>query len=241
MERVCPFLALGEDHRTAVAGYDADHVCRALEPAASLDRSRQLQLCLTEEHRTCERFGAIEKERRVSAATQWPPAPDAVIGSTRLVIEPDPSWREIGAGAVARRGGRRLAVGGAAAVIGVVAVASGATGGIGRWLGSDGPSAEPSQASVPASPRSPVAPSFQGEPPSLAPTSAPTQAATPAPTAAPTAVPPTAAPTPQTYVVQAGDTLGAIATRFGTTVAAIQAANGLPNTVINIGQVLVIP
>jgi membrane-bound lytic murein transglycosylase D len=54
-------------------------------------------------------------------------------------------------------------------------------------------------------------------------------------------VPPTAAPTPQTYVVQAGDTLGAIATRFGTTVAAIQAANGLPNTVINIGQVLVIP
>jgi N-acetylmuramoyl-L-alanine amidase len=43
-------------------------------------------------------------------------------------------------------------------------------------------------------------------------------------------------------VVQEGDTLSAIANRFRTTVAAIQAANGLgENDVINIGQVLVIP
>jgi LysM repeat protein len=43
-------------------------------------------------------------------------------------------------------------------------------------------------------------------------------------------------------VVQEGDTLAAIAQRFGTTVEAMQAANGIedPNEII-IGQVLVIP
>ena len=56
-------------------------------------------------------------------------------------------------------------------------------------------------------------------------------------------VTPAPTPAPQTtYVVVAGDTLALIADRFGTTVAALQAANGIddPNT-INIGQVLVIP
>jgi LysM repeat protein len=42
--------------------------------------------------------------------------------------------------------------------------------------------------------------------------------------------------------VQEGDTLSIVANRFGTSVAAIQRANGLGNSdVINVGQVLVIP
>jgi LysM repeat protein len=46
----------------------------------------------------------------------------------------------------------------------------------------------------------------------------------------------------QTYVVQRGDWLAKIAARFGTTVAAIQAANGLGNnTLIFVGQTLIIP
>lgn len=44
-----------------------------------------------------------------------------------------------------------------------------------------------------------------------------------------------------TYTVQPGDTLFRIALRFGTTVSAIQAANGLTGTIIYIGQVLTIP
>jgi len=44
-----------------------------------------------------------------------------------------------------------------------------------------------------------------------------------------------------TYVVQRGDNLFRIALSFKTTVAAIQAANGLTSTRINVGQVLVIP
>lgn len=52
---------------------------------------------------------------------------------------------------------------------------------------------------------------------------------------------PTPNPTPTSYTVQAGDTLSAIARRFGTTVQAVMSANKLTSTTIYIGQRLVIP
>ncbi len=52
---------------------------------------------------------------------------------------------------------------------------------------------------------------------------------------------PTASPAALTYTVEPGDTLGAIAERFGVTVDAIAAANGIEDpAAIQIGQVLVI-
>lgn len=56
---------------------------------------------------------------------------------------------------------------------------------------------------------------------------------------------PGATPTPPStgvyYLVQRGDTLSAIARRFGTTVQAIMSANGLTSTLIYVGQTLLIP
>jgi LysM repeat protein len=49
------------------------------------------------------------------------------------------------------------------------------------------------------------------------------------------------APAGGSYTVQSGDNLSKIATKFHTTVAAIQAANGMATTVIHVGQVLKIP
>lgn len=77
-------------------------------------------------------------------------------------------------------------------------------------------------------------------------------AGTPAATATPLAVVPeativAAGPPPEepssevTYLVEAGDTLSAIAERFDTSVAAIQDANGLTGTNIFVGQELTIP
>ncbi len=56
-------------------------------------------------------------------------------------------------------------------------------------------------------------------------------------------IPPLPPSTGDTYTVQSGDTLYSIAARFGTTVAALQAANGLPDfgPAIYIGQLLRIP
>jgi LysM repeat protein len=65
----------------------------------------------------------------------------------------------------------------------------------------------------------------------------PGAAAAPAPAAAAPAAVPNA-----TYTVASGDTLGRIATKFGTTVAALASANGLTNpSFIRIGQVLSVP
>lgn len=66
------------------------------------------------------------------------------------------------------------------------------------------------------------------------------------PTPPPTTPPPTTPPPPSgntiSYVVQPGDTLGKLAIRYGTTIQAIMAANGLSNpNLIYVGQVLQIP
>jgi len=53
---------------------------------------------------------------------------------------------------------------------------------------------------------------------------------------------PAATPTPIVYVIEQGDTLGAIAIRFGVSVEAIQAANGIDDpTKLRLGQELIIP
>jgi LysM repeat protein len=78
--------------------------------------------------------------------------------------------------------------------------------------------------------------------PTQVPTDEPTRLpSSPTPRATPERSEATASPAPQTYTVTEGDTLSSIATRFGTSVEAIQAANGLQSDVINVGQVLVIP
>lgn len=66
-----------------------------------------------------------------------------------------------------------------------------------------------------------------------------------APTPAPPSTGPTVPPVPgqqQVYRVQSGDTLYGIAIRFGTTIAAIQAANNLANpNRLDVGQEIIIP
>ncbi len=94
--------------------------------------------------------------------------------------------------------------------------------------GDDGPS--PTAAGTPA-----PATAAPGGEPTVAPTVAPTQR--PAPTAEPSST-----PRPRTYKVRSGDTLTAIAARFGTTVAEMAALNNIANpSLIRVGQVLRIP
>ena len=76
-------------------------------------------------------------------------------------------------------------------------------------------------------------------PPSGAPTTGPTAAPTLSPSPTPAASP---TPRPKTYKVRSGDTMSAIAVRFGTTVAEISALNKIANpSLIRVGQVLRIP
>lgn len=238
MDRICPFLALAADHRTVVDGYDPDHLCHALPEPDALDRSRQVQLCLSEAHGECERYLAALEARRADGPALPAPAPDARIARTRLVLDPEVPGRTL-TGRQRALGGRsrRLVLAGVVAILGILALASGAVEAFANLVA--GPSATPSptlRASADVTPSVVETTTPTETPPSPTPVPA-TTAATPTPT--PTSVP---VASPRTYVVQEGDTLSVIAASFGTTVAAIQSANGMGESdVIEIGQVLVIP
>ncbi len=242
VDRVCPLLALA-DRRTVVDGIDPNHACHALDEPMPLDRQYQAQLCLTPRHDRCERYLKHVAQRggtpgRVALA-------DGLV-STRLVLAPEPAWR--GIAGRARRGGRGRAI----AVGGAVLLTSVAGAVLARPAMDGSLSVLNAVAAVTPSPTpTPVAaPSAAPSPPSLTPTASPSPSPSPSPAPSPTVTPtpaptPTPPPTPTpllTYVVQEGDTLADIAERFGSTVAAIQAANDIedPNEII-IGQTLVIP
>jgi hypothetical protein len=228
VDRVCPFLALSVDGRTAVDGFDPEHQCQAVTPPLLLDRETQQQLCLHEGHLECDRYR--ERMAQVAADRSFPRAvPDATFASTRLIVEPEAPWRSLGPRRGLRGPGRALV--GAAAVVAVAAGAAGAsaTNGFGLLAIAE---ATPTPTPTPLSVATPT--------PLVTPVPTPVPTATPIPaTPKPTPVP---RATPRTYVVQSGDSLSAIASRFGTTVQAIINANGLkdPNT-LSIGQLLIIP
>ncbi len=227
MERICPLLALADDHRTVVDGYDPEHVCLALDPPGVLERTRQVQLCLSEAHLRCERLVAMRGRPGPARGAVGVP-PDLAFSSTRLIMEPEPAWRSLAGGGSGRR--RRLLVLGGLGIAAALTVAVGSVAGLfGEGTGS------PAAGSATPSPSVGT---------SVVPSATPATSATPSPTASlPSTPAPTGsvAPSPRTYVVQAGDSLSLIAARFGTTVDALRTANRLTTTIINIGQVLIIP
>jgi len=236
VDRICPFLALAADHRTAIDGYDADHACHALNPPEPLDRARQAEQCLSAEHRHCDRYVAFLAAHAADSPDIPTPSADALFPRTRLVVDPEARRMAGMSEAAMGMSSRRWLVAGGVALVGVAAAATAVGGGFGS--AADRQPESTTQAT--ASPTATTAPS-----PSTAaePTAAPSASATVEPTARPTrsTSEPTATPAQTTYVVQEGDTLNGIAVQFGTTVEAIRQANGLPSDVINIGQVLIIP
>ena len=226
VDRICPYLALADDGRTVADGFDPEHRCHALTPPAPLERSRQVQLCLTEAHARCERFEAARTAWLAASSGLPRVSPDVDFGRTRLVLEPEAAWRNLSSSPTARLTRPAVIVAAIAlAVVGLLVVSS-VIGMLGGVPGGESPTPSPSLSPSPL-PSASVTPASAGISPSLAPTSVP-PAGTPA-------------PTPRIYIVQQGDTLNLIAQQFGTTVAAIQAANNLTGTEINVGQELIIP
>lgn len=196
----------------------------------------QVTLCLTASHVRCERF--LQHEARTGGPRpRLAPLADG-LASTRMVLTPEPAWRGIAGRARKAHPARLLVAGAGVAILGAggVALASAALRGEGSALAEPTETPSPSPTLEPT----PTATASPSPSPSPSPTPAPTSTPTPVPTVPPTPVP---TPTPvQTYVVQEGDTLAALAQQFGTTAAALQAANGIedPDNIV-IGQVLIIP
>jgi hypothetical protein len=228
VERICPYLALLDDGRTVADGFDAEHRCLAVTPPSTLERARQVQLCLTEAHVRCDRFVAARTAWLAASSGLPRVAPDVAFGTTRMVLEPEPAWRSLAATPRNPLSRRALLVAAAAAAIVAVLV----LGSVFRLFGgAPAPSASPTPS---ASPSVLQSSSSSPTPSAVTPSASVAPTATPAPT-------PTPAPTRRTYVVKQGDTLNGIAALFGTTAQAIKAANGLTSDTINVGQVLIIP
>ena len=243
MDRVCPLLGLHGDARSAIDGVDAGHRCFAESTAISLDRQQQARVCLSDTYERCDRY--LAHVTRHGGVRPGRSSLGGGLVTTRLVLAPEPAWRGMAGRARQARSGPIAAIGAAAAILGV--------GGIALATGMLDPGAPaPTDLLAPSPTGSPTAtptprPTASATPvPSPSPTPVPTPVPEPtaAPTVAPTAAPPEVTPQPaqRSYAVQQGDTLGLIAQRFGTTVQAIQAANGIadPNEIF-VGQVLVIP
>jgi len=225
---LCPYL-VAEGGRWRALEPSRDHRCTAVAGADPVPVEIQRRRCLRPEHTTCSAYLAA---RSSEAVTPAPAGRRRFVATTPVVVE---RARQGVAGGLVLPRGRGLRIAGALVVIAAVVAFAAA-----RWpfgsVGTGTASPSPTAASV-ASPTPRVTP---------APTSAAT--ATPVPTPAASRTPrPTRSPKPtaaaaRTYTVKSGDTLSAIAARFGTTVQAIVKLNGIKNpSLIRPGQVLKIP
>jgi LysM repeat protein len=231
MDRVCPFLALEADLRSAMSGYDPEHRCLAQDDRPPIDRGIQQGRCLAEDHVSCEWY--LQRIAVLAQHPRRPPLPpDARFISTRLILEPDDGWRPIGLTPRPIPRNRIALTGATVLLLGTAGVAL-STRGFGLMTAAVAPTSQPT-----------ATPSQQA---TAQPTQSPSAAPTPSPSsrsATPTLRPATPSPrsTPHVYVAQKGDSLSSIAARFGVSVQALLSANGLSNpNLVNIGQVLVIP
>lgn len=230
--RGCPFLLAG-DGGWRLDKPSREHRCAAVSPPAALSLEKQSRLCLTPGHVTCatylasmtargERLGAPLGDR----TTRWG------LSRTTTVIEDPGGLRSRVAGLLLDRG-RWPAI---PAVILVATLLVLALSGLRGGTASPSPSPSRPPATQAATARPTVMPT-PSPTPEVTPTTAPTAA--PTPTAKPTKAP---TPTFQTYRVKSGDTLSAIAAKFGTTSRAIADLNGISVTsILRVGQILKIP
>jgi LysM repeat protein len=241
VDRVCPLLGLASDRHVAVDGVDSTHRCHAEPVSMALERQQQAQLCLTPSFERCERYQA--HLARAGRGTGRTALGDGLV-STRLLLAPEPAWRGIAGRARRAPRGPLVAAGVVALGVGLggVALASAVMDGriqLAESTPSPTPSAVPSALPTATARPTPTATVSASSSPSASPIPTPAPTPTVVPTPVATATP---APQPRTYTVVEGDTLALIAQRFGTTVEALQAANGIadPDEIV-IGQVLVIP
>jgi LysM repeat protein len=230
VESVCPFLiAATGDWRLAAP--TRDHRCAAFVPLTSLSLEKQARLCLTGEHGTCATYQASVTARALQGGSGEPVDRVGRWGFARTtpLIEDTGGLRGT---LITMIGDRRTWPAIPAVLLVATLIAVGISG-----IRGEGPAV--AVATPSPTPQATLAP----EPtPELTPEATPV--ATIEPSVAPPAsvAPATPAPSFTLYTVKSNDTLGAIATKFHTTVAAIEKLNNITNPrTLHVGQVLKIP
>jgi LysM repeat protein len=245
LPNLCPYLATPEGTWRSARPV-REHRCTAVNPPVPLAAEKQRRLCLVEAHVDCATYGAAMAARTVP--------PVRHVGPTRPVARMTPVILDQGRFDIRVPALRndRTSQGVLVGLLGVAFVAvliarPADPAGAGPLAGDGSPA--PSGSAVPTDPAvaetSAPSPTSTGEPvASGEPTAEPTDPdASPdaQASAAPTA---TAEPTLSgaTYRVKSGDTLTAIAARFGTTPQVLAQLNDIADpSRLRIGQVLILP
>ena len=240
VDRVCPLLGLAGDRGVTIDGVDAAHRCYAEDPPSPLDRSMQAAALPDRRLRAMRALPRVRvAHRRRDARTRFrrrrlrhdPPAPRAATGLARHGRARADRAPHAAGSLIARRRASALGLAGAAIA--------------GPLLGDREPRAAVASATPTADPTPTATRHAVARRPSPTPSPTPTQRRrrlpppTPAPTPAPTPVRDAAA---DLHRGRGRHARARSPQRFGTTVAALQAANGIddPDEIV-IGQVLVIP
>ena len=233
---ICPLLGLLDDRSSRFSYSSVGHRCYADGRPRAIDLSYQGSFCLVATYPECPRYRAAATSRPPGAATP---------GASGVALER--VGAEAGAPGASGEPGRRP-VGrtsrwrGVVAIVIAVAVLAGAaylaSPAIGDWMRQVGAGAAATSPSPSTSSLATLAPT----PASPAPTPTTTRAAVPSITSTPAAPTSTLAATPLVHVVVRGETLIAIAARYGVTVSAIMNANGITDAgLIYVDERLVIP
>jgi LysM repeat protein len=225
----CPYLtSSGGSWR--LAGPSRDHRCTAIDPPAAQATEKQRLHCLSTDHVDCTLFRAARSARMATLAGGADPAlveaadrrRRPVARTAPVLLEPPRLVDRAAQLQFDRAPGQLALIGLMVVAFAIVALTRLSAGG-----GGSASSSPPASASAIAAV-------------SVAPSLAPT----------PSAIPSAGSPGPSssagpsfrtTYTVKKGDTLLAIAKRFGTTAAKIKAINGLSSSTLHVGQVLKIP
>ena len=226
--KLCPYLLAGDGAwRSSTAA--REHRCTGVSPAAPLAAEKQRRLCLTSDHQTCATYVAVGAAR--------PTTPGRAEGLSRPLARTAPlvlDRRRIASGMPVFRENRLLSQGLLMGVMGVAFVAIV----IARQSDSSGSLVDGSPMPV-VNVRPLPSPTAS---PTLVSTVAPSATVLPSPSAS--LVLPAATPSAHTatYTVRQGDTLVAIAGRFGTTSKVLVQLNAIKDpALLRIGQVLVLP
>ncbi|HEY6058419.1 MAG TPA: LysM peptidoglycan-binding domain-containing protein [Candidatus Limnocylindrales bacterium] len=234
--RVCPYLLAAGGWRSIEA--TREQRCTATEPPTALALEKQRRLCLAGEFEGCATYQAAvdDRERRLGSF-RHPLRP--IARTAPLVLDRARPRLRLPDSVDQRRAGQLGLIGLMVVALGAVVVSRLPPGAPGSALGPT-PSPTVAVASL-ASPKASASPVATVGPATSSP-SMPTPVPTTSPSQAAETSPSPSIVATTTYRVKKGDTLVAIAARFGTTVRVIQDLNAIANpSLIRIGQVLKLP
>jgi LysM repeat protein len=228
----CPLLGLPDDPVTRFSFPSEAHRCRATDRPRSIELDHQAAFCLGGNYPACARYQAVAAPGR-SSAPQPASAPAATRGAGPVPATKAASAAEPVPARSPRSGRWRRAV--VVIVVAVVLAVAAYLAGpvVVDWLRQAGVgtvTASPAASIVVLATRDAGRPATTAAS-TVSPGSSRTRTSRPSPT-----------PTPRVHVVVAGETLTAIAARYGVTVNAVADANSITNArLIYVGERFVIP